>query len=622
MKFLVTILTLITTLFFGINEISLSQNLVNNPSFESFHSCPNSHSQLDSVLGWNNPTQANPDYYHTCAGANCVNCVPANFNGFQAPKCGNGYIGLFTYHPPNSYRGYAQSRLTKALDSGKQYLVSFDVSLGDNHSNAVSELGLHFSKTPITRSDYFPLSQFTPQVQNSMPFFLEDKDNWNTINGVYIASGGEQYITIGNFLPDSLTHVKSLPTGTDTRAYYFIDNVKVIESGLPCVSEIKDSLTICAGDSVFILGEFQSSPGLYLDSVLGSGSCCDFVFAFNLEVRGWDTVSETLNFKLCPNDSVLLKAGWIKQPGVFTESIPNHNTCIINKTIYRIEPQDWNWTNEYDTVYICKGDSILLNGNYEKENGDFLDTITLRETCKKIVLTTSLNVSKHGLTQVPQIFLGCTGHSTFVSATSEGATYLWDNGSRDSITSYEGKGKHWVRRKIGICTRTDTFEIFKVDPSDLTLGRDTSICPGDTILLKTNFPGNKFRWSTGEIGPEIKINRPGQYWTEMIEPSCYSFARISVFENQNCGYSLVLPNLITPNGDGLNDRLIPIEANGITKLETKIFNRWGNIVGESNSVQIDWDSKDLPTGVYFYQVKIWGFGRYYGVKSGSLKILR
>ena len=56
---------------------------------------------------------------------------------------------------------------------------------------------------------------------------LNDTANWVEISGIYTATGGEQYITIGNFYPDSLINIAS-SGNTYTSAYYYIDSVFVI----------------------------------------------------------------------------------------------------------------------------------------------------------------------------------------------------------------------------------------------------------------------------------------------------------------------------------------------------------------------------------------------------------
>lgn len=70
------------------------------------------------------------------------------------------------------------------------------------------------------------------------------------------------------------------------------------------------------------------------------------------------------------------------------------------------------------------------------------------------------------------------------------------------------------------------------------------------------------------------------------------------------------PNVITPNGDGLNERfkLNALRDPCFDKFEIKIFNRWGKVVFESTDIFFEWDGKtksgrDASDGVYFYMIE-------------------
>ena len=74
---------------------------------------------------------------------------------------------------------------------------------------------------------------------------------------------------------------------------------------------------------------------------------------------------------------------------------------------------------------------------------------------------------------------------------------------------------------------------------------------------------------------------------------------------ENCP-AFELPNVFTPNNDGINDKLIPVISRQIDDLKLTIFNRWGTIVFETDNLEVEWDGTDinskkpLSDGVYFY----------------------
>jgi gliding motility-associated-like protein len=70
------------------------------------------------------------------------------------------------------------------------------------------------------------------------------------------------------------------------------------------------------------------------------------------------------------------------------------------------------------------------------------------------------------------------------------------------------------------------------------------------------------------------------------------------------GDDIVIPNTITPDGDGKNDTWkIP----GIDRYPgsiVDIYNRWGNQVYHSNNYDNSWDGHDLNEGTYFYILRL------------------
>ena len=69
----------------------------------------------------------------------------------------------------------------------------------------------------------------------------------------------------------------------------------------------------------------------------------------------------------------------------------------------------------------------------------------------------------------------------------------------------------------------------------------------------------------------------------------------------HAGCDIVIPNVISPNGDGHNDAWV---INGLAKSGSavKVFSRWGNMVYSSANYGNNWKAKDLPDGTYFYEV--------------------
>src|SRR5690554_7658256 len=75
----------------------------------------------------------------------------------------------------------------------------------------------------------------------------------------------------------------------------------------------------------------------------------------------------------------------------------------------------------------------------------------------------------------------------------------------------------------------------------------------------------------------------------------------------NSSYRLDIPNVLTPNGDNVNDEFYVV-SNGLTEYHIQILNRWGNPIFESDDVNEPWTGHDLNQNectdrVYFYIIK-------------------
>lgn len=211
------ILTLSAAIF--ISAFSQAQNLVLNPGLESYITCPGFGQFSNTyIANWDKPTYGSTDYYHY----NCPGIIPSQ----QVPHGGNAYAGIIGYNYGTEYREYMTGTLVSPLIPGATYYCEFYVSLNDGYIQAIKELGAHFSVAPpgpYSNALHVPL---TPQVMNTT-ILLDDTSSWMKVSGYFLAAGGEQYITIGNFLNDTNTTIVQVGSIGSYGSYYFVDDVWV-----------------------------------------------------------------------------------------------------------------------------------------------------------------------------------------------------------------------------------------------------------------------------------------------------------------------------------------------------------------------------------------------------------
>ncbi len=222
-----------------------SQNLVPNYSFEVDTACPNNYSQIYYAIPWFVPhvNWSSSDLYDTCTDAiNAGLGIPGNYDGYQLARTGYHYAGIIVYSDTINYREYLEVPLLDTLIANRNYCIEFYVSLAESFGKAISNIGAYFSNDSLLDSNlYHAIDYVTPQVENSISNMLSDTSNWMLVSGMFIANGGERFMTIGNFHNPANTNTQTV--GITNNAYYFIDDVSVVDcTGIGIKEEDKDEV--------------------------------------------------------------------------------------------------------------------------------------------------------------------------------------------------------------------------------------------------------------------------------------------------------------------------------------------------------------------------------------------
>ena len=143
------------------------------------------------------------------------------------------------------------------------------------------------------------------------------------------------------------------------------------------------------------------------------------------------------------------------------------------------------------------------------------------------------------------------------------------------------------------------------------------VCDNDQFLYtlyRQRTPTDTFR-----LAAQISATELGISYSEANVAGCYfvkaqdTVGNISLKSNIVCIESCVdytLPNVFTPNGDGVNDFFTPFPFFGVQKVEAQILNRWGQVIYETNDPNLNWNgqdqrtNKDVPEATYFYIIKL------------------
>lgn len=232
--------------------MSKSQNLVPNPSFEVYSSCPSNTGQINYALPWE-ATISSPDYYNACATSTNVN-VPQNFFGanYQEAKTGSAYAGIQTFVSSlQNMRENVGTYLPTSLNNGTYYLTKFHLVNMQCYKTANNNIALNFAPAPTYTVAFGNVVNLQMHVYKFGNPVIKDTLNWTEVMGIYKADGTEQYITIGNFKDDANTKIDTTNYGGFGYAsYYLVDDVSVEPICTPFWSY--SDTTVSLGDSVLI----------------------------------------------------------------------------------------------------------------------------------------------------------------------------------------------------------------------------------------------------------------------------------------------------------------------------------------------------------------------------------
>ncbi|MEZ5008871.1 MAG: PKD domain-containing protein [Chitinophagales bacterium] len=168
-------------------------------------------------------------------------------------------------------------------------------------------------------------------------------------------------------------------------------------------------------------------------------------------------------------------------------------------------------------------------------------------------------------------------------------------------------------------------------------GEDQVVVAGSTVDLTAFSPAIvTYNWFDSEgnfinntqsitTGP---ITETEVYFVEVGNGGCRAIDSVVLLIVEDCAQGIAsVPNVFTPNGDGINDRLKITPGLGIAEVSTfKIFNRWGELVFEADTETASWDGtqngKLLDPGVYVYYMELVCTNLQRSIRKGNITLLK
>lgn len=207
---------------------------------------PTSYHQVALAPGFSNANGGTVDLFSK-NGKNIVS-VPENYVGSQAADQGDSYLGIITYYETGSlslskavesgltefntedainYGEYIQVALPSTLGAGKEYNITFKISLADNAGFSTSGWGAYFTADAMHEKTNKRLS-IQPQVE--FAGMVVNKNNWTELKAKYKASGTEKYMILGCFNKNYKAQKTDGGKGFGaSKAYYYVSSLMLVE---------------------------------------------------------------------------------------------------------------------------------------------------------------------------------------------------------------------------------------------------------------------------------------------------------------------------------------------------------------------------------------------------------
>ena len=471
-------LLLCMSLLLVTGNISSAQNLVTNPGFETFTTCPSALGQLTLCTGWLNPTAGSPDYFNSCNTGTTVS-VPKNTYGNQAANgSSTGYAGFYVYNGSlSNNREYVQTALSSPLTAGQVYCVSFYVNLAGQSQYAVANIGAYFSATAVTSTTSTELA-FTPQVTNPASNVIKDTTNFTLISGKYTAAGGEQYITIGNFNNDLNTPIVDIQ-GPQNYSYYYIEDVKVEALFTVTAGSSAGSNFVCPGDSVALACTTSTGTPSY---VWSSGATTQ---ATVVHPTTTTTYSVTVSDGKCDNMATVTVNVSTNVPSV---SLSKDSLCMpgdqVTLTASGAGFSGFWWVDaSAPTDTVGTGASVTLT---PKKTTTYtvhcIDAFGCAKTASGSIIDARPVVNLASGADTVTIFIGDTT-GVILDAGNPGMLYLWQTGAGQPTTQtikVKSAGTYSVEVTDTVtgCKGTDAVVVIAITGvNELALNRALSIYP-------------------------------------------------------------------------------------------------------------------------------------------------
>jgi gliding motility-associated-like protein len=291
---------------------------------------------------------------------------------------------------------------------------------------------------------------------------------------------------------------------------------------------------------------------------------------------------------------------------------PDTVFCYRSSVKLTVPQQTWStfqWSNggtERSTDVSKAGTYYVTAQNFAGcENSD---TIKVSELPKLRMAATLTNPKSCTLSDGAIAVRLLTPGTYYYRWTGPSGNIFVDTTSRQTALA-PGTYKIQVTDSIYACKVDTSFLLPPPPPPVFSLTDLVALCEGDqgkAQLTASGVAGLKYLWLSPrtDTTKSILVDTPGNYQVKVTDPQGCTAVGLARVVNL-CEPRLSVPDAFTPNSDGVNDDL-KVFTSYVTDYEFRIYNRWGEVIFESNNPEQKWDGtyhgSTYPSMLYPYIV--------------------
>ncbi len=367
---------------------------------------------------------------------------------------------------------------------------------------------------------------------------------------------------------------------------------------------------------------FETAPEFIEVGFLGTDRAICSGEPVNLNAYNYST-GETYRWQDGSTDSIYVAT----QPGIYSVAVTFSNNCMIEDEVEVIAGQDFQ-ANLPEETQLCEGESLVLDSSiplngvtYLWQDGSTADTLSVSKpdtyqvvmTLGECSVTDSVKVNFFpNLTyQWDETVTACQGDTVIVEVPAVINDFAWNDGSNDDAKNITEPGVYILNGSDDNgCTVRDSIKVNYLPAPDLDLGQDTTVCDDQPFLVVPEKGAGELIWYDGSNASEYVAETSGIIFATLEQNGCTASDSIFVEFRECALFKAYLPNVFSPNGDGVNDEFAPLFNGNIEVLnyDMQIFDRWGNQVFSSRQLENSWtgnfQGQQLKSGVYLYFIDI------------------